>query len=83
MILVDILVPALNKRQDFKLDEDAFVVDVIDEIGGIMIAMSGNGNAKDTIQDMLLCDMERGQIIPLNRTLKQCNITNGSRLMIV
>jgi hypothetical protein len=83
MILIDVQVPALNQNFDFKIDEDAFVADAIDEIGGILMALSGNTNAKGGIQDMLLCDMERGQILPLNRTFRQCNVTGGSRLMVV
>ncbi|MBP5280937.1 MAG: hypothetical protein J6Z22_00375 [Lachnospiraceae bacterium] len=83
MLLVDVQAPALNQNFDFKIDEDAFVADAIEEIGGILMAMSGNGNLKDGAQDMLLCDMERGQILPLNRTFRQCNVTSGSRLMVV
>ncbi|MBR6478079.1 MAG: hypothetical protein IKS85_06495 [Lachnospiraceae bacterium] len=83
MLLVDVQAPALNQNFDFKIDEDAFVADAIEEIGGILMAMSGNGNLKEGTQDMLLCDMERGQILPLNRTFRQCNVTSGSRLMVV
>ncbi len=78
MILVDIEVPSNGKRYDFRLDENVYIWDLIDEIGAMMCASQGEGEEK--VKDMLLCDYASRRILPLDRTLKQCGIGSGTRL---
>ncbi len=85
MILVDIYVAALNEQYDFKVDENAYIAKVAAEIGGILAAEypeSEHGN-RDNISDLLLCDFGRQRILPMNQTLKQNGIGNGSRLTLI
>lgn len=81
MILVDIYVPAVNRNYDFRLDENAYTANILDEIGEMM--MQGDSSASSKTADMLLCDYEGKRILPLNRTLKQCGIGNGCRLVLL
>lgn len=81
MILVDIYVPAIDRKYDFRLDEDTYVAGLLDEIGAMMLPGGAASQAK--IDEMLLCDYEKKRILPLNRTLKQSGIGNGSRLVLL
>ena len=82
MILVDVYVPSVNKQFDFKLDENVYIANIIEEIGGMMVAIA-NDLDKQKINDLLLCDYATNRILPLDATLKQCQIMNGSRLVLV
>ena len=80
MILVDIEVPANGRTYDFRLDENAYIADLIDEIGAMLITSS---EETKKIADMLLCDYDHRRVLPLDRTLKQCGIGSGYRLVLV
>ena len=81
MILVDVYVPALDKMFDFRLDEKA-------KVGQIMIEMQDIFKKKlkeigDKKQDFMLCSMEQKEELPIYKTLSECRIKDGSRLMLV
>ena len=82
MILVDIEVPANGQKYDFRLDENAYIADLIDEIGAMMINAAEEGDAEN-IREMLLCDYAHRRILPLDSTLKQCGIRRGDRLVFL
>lgn len=82
MILIDIEVPANGKKYDFRLDENAYIADLIDEIGAILVS-SADTKEVEKIKDMLLCDYGHKRILPLDNTLKQCGIKSGARLVLV
>lgn len=82
MILVDIEVPANGQKYDFRLDENTFIAEIIDEIGTMMMP-SLEKCAQEKIKGMLLCDYNRNRILPLNSTLKQCGIGNGDCLVLL
>lgn len=82
MILVEVMVPAVNEQYDFKVDETAFIADVVDEIGEIIIS-ARSGEAPKQIEDLILCDNESKRVLPMDLTLKQCNIGNGASLTIL
>lgn len=81
MILVDIYVPSTNRQYDFKLEENAYIADILEEIGEMMFA--SQESKKEEIDRLLLCDYEKQRILPLNQTLKQNNISSGSRLVLL
>ncbi|MCC8029406.1 MAG: EsaB/YukD family protein [Lachnospiraceae bacterium] len=81
MILVDIYVPSVNEQYDFKVDENAYIANVVEEIGDILTA--GHTKKEDAVRDLILCDAGRGAILPMDQTLKQNGIGNGSRLMLI
>lgn len=81
MILVDIYVPAVNRQYDFKLDENAYIADILEEVGEMMLATEENGKAG--IADLLFCNYESRQVLPLNLSMKQCGIGNGAKLVLL
>lgn len=82
MILVDIEVPANGQKYDFRLDENAYIADLIEEIGAMMVSGQEKNDA-EKIRDMVLCDYDRRRILPMDDTLKQCGIGSGYRLVLL
>lgn len=82
MILVDIEVAADGKQYDFKLDENVYIGELIDEIGA-MIVSNLDKDREEKIKDMLLCDQIYKRILPMDCTLKQCGIGSGWRLVLI
>lgn len=82
MILVDIEFPANGEKYDFRLDENVYIADIIDEIGAMMISVSEENDIRK-IKDMMLCDYSHRRILPLDFTLKQCGIGSGARLVLL
>lgn len=81
MILVDIYVPSINKQYDFKLEENAYIASILEEVGEMLFG--GNEDKNDEIKCLVLCDYYNHRILPLHQTLKQCNIGSGSRLVLL
>ena len=82
MVLVDIYVPAVDKRYDFQLDEKVPIHVIIEEITE-MIGQKERMTVAGDIGGMILSDQVRGIILPKDRTLHGCGIGNGSRLLLV
>lgn len=82
LILVDIDVPATGRTYDFRLDENTYIADIIDEIGG-MLTTNVEEEAFETVKEMILCDYEYQRVLPLDATLKQCGIGSGYRLVLL
>ena len=81
MILVDIYVPSINQQFDFKLDEHAFIADILEEVGEMMLTREEGSRTE--IEDLVFCDYETRRVLPLQNTLKQCGIENGCRLVLL
>lgn len=81
MILVDIEFPANGQKYDFRLDENAYIANIIDEIGEIMFY--GEESNSQNIKDLLLCDYTHYRILSPTLTLKQCGIGSGARLTLL
>lgn len=82
MILVDIEFSAINKKYDFKLDENTYIVELIDQIGNMIIPATEK-DYEEKVKDMLLCECDKHRILELNQTLKQCGIKSGSHLVMI
>ena len=82
MILVDIEVPVNGRTYDFRMDENVYIADLIDETGAMLVPVSENSET-EKIKDMLLCDYVHSRILPLDSTLKQCGIRSGDRLVLL
>lgn len=82
MILVDIEFPAINKKYDFKLDENTYIVELIDQIGNMIIPTTEK-DYEEKVKDMLLYECDKHRILELNQTLKQCGIKSGSHLVMI
>lgn len=82
MILVDINIPTLNQVYDFNLDENVKIVELLDEIGG-MLEQSSHSSVCGDRNKLLLCNCDTKKILPLHKTLYQCGVQTGSRLLLV
>ncbi len=82
MILVDVYIPSLDETFDFRIDETAKVVNVVQEISEMMCKKYKTELNQDA-QEFFLCSAEQGTILNGNSTLKDNGITNGCRLFMV
>lgn len=83
MILVDIYVPMINEQFDYKLDENAYIADVVAQIGDILMEGIADTEMLKQKKELILCDDMNKRVLPLDETLKQNGIGNGSRLMLI
>ena len=82
MILVDIYVPSVDREFDFGLDEKAGIAGIIEEVASL-VSQKEQCELKGNADVLLLCSMEDKAILPRDKSLEQCHIHNGSRLMLV
>lgn len=82
MILVDVYVPVLNQLYNFKLDENAYIADLVEELGEI-IFFKDTDDFTEQMENLILCDYQRQQVFPMNQTLKQNGIGSGCRLVLI
>lgn len=82
MILVDVYIPSLDETFDFRIDETAKVVNVVQEISEMMCKKYKTELNQDA-QEFFLCSAEQGTIMNGNSTLQDNGITNGCRLFMV
>lgn len=82
MVLVDIYVPSVDRIFDFSLDENTRIIELLEEIAGIV-----EQNSKSTIASekdkLILCSYDKRTALPSDSTLYQCGICNGSKLLMV
>jgi len=82
MILVDIYVPSVGQTYDFRLDENAQIQVMIEEIAE-MIATKERTNLVGDPRDLILCDRLNKRTLPDDRSLRECGIGNGSSMLLV
>lgn len=82
MILVDIYVPSVDQEYDFELDETTKIAGIIEEIAS-MVSQKERCELKGNIEEMLLCSVRDKLILPKTRTLAECDISNGNRLILI
>lgn len=82
MILVDIYVPSLDKIYDFQVDETIQTEKIIMEIAE-MISNDVKAESKLEVGKLMLCSMDKEQILQKNLSLQAYGIRNGSRLLLV
>lgn len=82
MVLVDIFVPSVDSCYNFSLSGDVEISLIINEIVG-MIAQKEQTELNGD-QDMLnLFSIKDKRVLPKANTLYDCNICNGSSLMLI
>ncbi len=82
MILVDIYVPAIDREYNFSLNEGMTAKTIIEEVAE-MIGQKERTALNGDHSDMLLCSRDLQEIIPLESTLEESNITTGASLLLV
>ena len=81
MVIVEIMVPAINRNFDFKLPSTATIRDVTAEIVRVLEITERNVRFDPDV--LLLCDLERGKVLKSERTVAEHHILDGARLMLV
>lgn len=82
MILVDIYVPSIDQEFDFGLDDTAAISNVIDEVASL-VSQKEQCDPSGNLSELILCSMQNGTILPRDKTLEECGIVNGCRLILV
>ena len=82
MVLVDVIVPSVNKVYDFQLSETAQISTVIEEICE-MISQKERVSIVGSVTELLLCDKDTNRILENNKTLAECNVETGHSLIFI
>lgn len=82
MILVDICIPAIDSKYDFLLDENTPISQILVEISEMIVKKMGE-KRPENIKNLMLCSMDTHKILEKNKTLYNCGIADGSRLILV
>lgn len=80
MIYVDVYVPIIDKVYDFHLDENATVATIIDEITE-MLSRKEQSKIGGNPYEIVLCLEEASLVMPRNKTLLECGVHTGSRII--
>ncbi|NCB91980.1 MAG: glutamyl-tRNA amidotransferase [Clostridia bacterium] len=82
MVLVDIFVPSVNRTYDFNVDETAQVSMVQEELCSMICQKEQCGFFGD-MKAFVLCDLQTRHILPKDKSLQECGVYTGKRLMLV
>lgn len=82
VIMLEISIPAIDKEYDFKIDEDASVKLIIEEIAEMVCRREQNNLIGDE-SEFLLCNINTNTIFDKNKSLRDYGIGNGEKLIMV
>ena len=82
MLRCEISVPALTRSYEFSVNEHVRVPALIEEVMSVIETREGCRWEKGA-DGAILCDVERGRVLPRERTLYECHVTQGSKLMLI
>ena len=82
MLHVYIYVPALENNYEFSLNEHAKTGVVIEEIAYV-IGQKEQKSWNGKIENLILCNAENDCILPKEKSLYQCKVLPGSRLILL
>lgn len=80
-IIVQVYLPANGKNYDIRISEDMYVYDAVDILGDLFAEAAKGFYCKSNIN--LLCLMDDGKSLPMDKTLKELEICNRTKLMFV
>lgn len=94
MLRCEIAVPALFHSYEFSLNEHVRIPALIAEIMSVIEDYEGckwvggaekaeDAEEAECVKNAVLCDAVRGRILPREKTLYECNVTPGSKLILV
>lgn len=82
MILVEVYIPSLDETFDFRIDETAKVVNVVQEISEMMCKKYKTELNRKS-EEFFLCSAEQRVILNGDSTLEDNGVVNGCRLFMV
>ena len=80
MIIVDVQIPAVPARFDFNVDENRPIRNIIGEMRQV-VARKLHEEEKEIPLELCSCSQER--FLPGDKTLAECGIRDGERLILV
>ena len=81
MVIVEISVPAINEKFDFKLPSTGKIKDITAELVRTLELTKGNLHFDSEM--VLLCDLDNGRVLNPNMTVAEQQITDGSYLQLL
>lgn len=81
MIIVKVEVPILGESYDFQIDENSYVVQLIEDFTEMVCRRNACGFSGDAGR-MLLWDKARGLLLRRDQTAAENGVVNGSVLML-
>ena len=81
MVIVEVSVPAVNEKYDFKLPSTGKIKDVTAEL--VRMIQIVKGNVAFDPEMTLLCDLEKGKVFNPNLTVAEQQITDGATLQLL
>ena len=81
MIIVDIYVPALDQVYDFRVEESCTTAVIVEEICE-MIQQKEQIPAGVAEDGAVFFEEKTGRMLPLDKTLSECHIKDGCRLVL-
>lgn len=82
MIMADVFVPSIGRQYDFSLDEQAQIAQLIPEIAEV-ICQKENCTLGGNPEELLLCLMDRKEILSGDKCLSSYGVGNGCSLLLV
>lgn len=80
MIIVEVSIPSISTKFDFKIPAGSKVCDVTNEIVNALIATQQNLAFDDNV---ILCDMDSGKVVNPEKYIAELGIKDGSHLMLI
>ncbi len=81
MVIVEISVPAINEKFDFKLPSTGKIKDVTAEL--VRMLELSKGNLQFDPEMVLLCDLDNGRVLNPGLTVAEQQIKDGSYLQLL
>lgn len=79
---VEVYIPDLMKSYEFSLNEHVKISAVIDEIAHV-ISQKEQKPWEKSKDILILCNCINGTILPMEKSLYQCHVGTGSKLILV
>lgn len=82
MLHVEIEVPALDRKYEFSLNENVKIKEIVEEVAAV-VGQHEQKSWRENGNPFLLCNCSTSRILPDGKTLYECQIQPGSRLMLI
>ncbi len=82
MLHVDVNIPVISKSYEFSLNEHTTISTLIEEIANV-ISQKEQREWTRGEEKLILCNLSDGHMLPEGKTLHQCQVLPGSRLMLL
>lgn len=82
MLRLEVSVPSINRSYEFVVNEYVKMPILVGELAQVISAKEGKEWDEDPSR-LVLCDSTSGMVLPMEKTLYQCKVVSGSKLILV